>query len=287
MIYLVLSIFFSTFLFVIFKYFGIYKIHTLKAIVVNYFVAFSLGFLLSEKEFSIVEIPHQDWFYGALFLGALFVSVFFLMASTTQRNGLSVASVAGKMSVVIPVFFGILLYDESVSFLKITGILMALISVYLVSVKKEKHQVKEPGLLFPILLFLGSGIIDTVLKYLEVKYVPKEDISIFSGSLFGIAAFFGVFVLFFNQLKKKEKFGIKNIIAGVVLGVPNYYSIVFLIKALQTEGLESSILFTLNNVGIVVFSTFIGLLLFKEKFSLKNSIGVFLAVLGILILAIA
>ncbi len=287
MIYLVLSIFFSTFLFVIFKYFGIYKIHTLKAIVVNYFVAFSLGFLLSEKEFSIVEIPHQDWFFGALFLGALFVSVFFLMASTTQRNGLSVASVAGKMSVVVPVFFGVLLYDESVTVLKIIGILLALISVYLVSVKEEKHQVKGVGFLFPILLFLGSGIIDTVLKYLEVNYVPKEDISIFSGSLFGIAAFFGVSVLFFNKLKKKEKFGIKNVIAGIVLGVPNYYSIVFLIKALQTEGLESSTLFTVNNVGIVVFSTFIALLLFKEKLSLKNSIGVLLAILGILILAIA
>ena len=48
----------------------------------------------------------------------------------------------------------------------------------------------------------------------------------------------------------------------------------FLIKALQDEGFESSTLFTINNVGIVVVSTLVGILLFKEKFSIKNKIGV-------------
>jgi multidrug transporter EmrE-like cation transporter len=73
----------------------------------------------------------------------------------------------------------------------------------------------------------------------------------------------------------------------LALGVPNYYSIVFLIKALQTEGFESSTLFTINNVAIVIVSSVVGLLLFKEHFSLRNKIGVFLAILGILLVTIA
>ena len=287
MIYLLLSILFSTGLFVIFKYFGIYKIDVLKAIVVNYFVAFSFGFAFSEKSIPLAEIPQQPWIYGAVFLGALFVSIFFVMAMTAQRNGVSATSVAGKMSVVIPILFGIVLYKETITFLKIIGIVIALIAVYLASVKDEKNEYKNAGLLFPILLFFGSGIIDTTLKYVEVNFVPKEDVSIFSGSLFAIAAFFGVLILLFKTIKKREPFGIKNIIAGIVLGVPNYYSIVFLIKALQVEGIESSTLFTINNVGIVVVSTLVGLLLFKEHFSLKNKIGVFLAILGIILVTIA
>jgi drug/metabolite transporter (DMT)-like permease len=286
LIYLLLSVLFSTGLFVIFKYFGIYKIDVLKAIFVNYLVAFSMGFLLSERKIPLQEIYLEPWFLGALFLGALFVSIFFVMAMTAQKNGVSVASIAGKMSVVVPVFFGIILYNESVTFLKILGIVIALVAVYLSSVKEEKTA-KKGTLLFPILLFLGSGIIDTTLKYVQTNYVADEDISIFSGSLFGIAAIFGFVILVIKTLKKRTPFGLKNIVAGIVLGVPNYFSILFLIKALQNKNFESSTLFTINNVAIVIVSTLVGLVLFKEKFSLKNKIGVALALLGIVLVTIA
>lgn len=287
MIYLILSILISSGLFVIFKYFGIYKVDVLKAIFINYIIAFIMGFTFAERSFSVVEVPNQPWFFGAVCLGALFVSIFFIMAMTAQKNGVSVASVAGKMSVVIPVLFGVFLYNESVTFLKVIGIIIALIAVYLSSIKEKSTAKKNAGLLLPILLFLGSGAIDTTLKFVEVTYVPKNDVSIFSGSLFGIAAIFALIILIGKAIKKREPFGIKNIIAGIVLGVPNYFSIIFLIKALQTEGFESSTLFTINNVGIVIVSTIIGILLFKEQFSTKNKIGVTLAILGIVIVALA
>lgn len=286
MIFLLLSILFSTGLFVIFKYFGIYKIDVLKAIFVNYIVAFSMGFFFAERQIPISEIYLEPWFSGALFLGALFVSIFFVMAMTAQKNGVSVTSIAGKMSVVVPIFFGIILYNESVTFLKIVGIIMALIAVYLSSVKEEKSE-KNGTLLLPILLFIGSGTIDTLLKYIQENYVSDEDVSIFSGSLFGIAGVFAFFILVIKTIKKREAFGYKNIIAGIILGIPNYYSIIFLIKALQNKNFESSTLFTINNVAIVVVSTLVGLFFFKEKFSIKNRIGVAMAVLGIIIVTIA
>ena len=286
MIFLLLSILFSTGLFVIFKYFGIYKIDVLKAIFVNYIVAFSMGFFFAERQIPISEIYLQPWFSGALFLGALFVSIFFVMAMTAQKNGVSVTSIAGKMSVVVPVFFGIILYNESVTFLKIVGIIMALIAVYLSSVKEEKSE-KNGTLLLPILLFIGSGTIDTLLKYIQENYVADEDVSIFSGSLFGIAGVFAFLILVIKTIKKRASFGYKNIIAGIILGVPNYYSIIFLIKALQNKNFESSTLFTINNVAIVVVSTLVGLFFFKEKFSIKNKIGVAMAILGIILVTIA
>jgi len=286
LIFLLLSILFSTGLFVIFKYFGIYKIDVLKAIFVNYIVAFFMGFFFAERQIPISEIYLEPWFSGALFLGALFVSIFFVMAMTAQKNGVSVTSIAGKMSVVVPVVFGIILYNESVTFLKIVGIIMALIAVYLSSVKEEKSE-KNGTLLLPILLFIGSGTIDTLLKYIQENYVSDEDVSIFSGSLFGIAGVFAFFILVIKTIKKREAFGYKNIIAGIILGIPNYYSIIFLIKALQNKNFESSTLFTINNVAIVVVSTLVGLFFFKEKFSIKNRIGVAMAILGIILVTIA
>ncbi|CAM1347987.1 EamA family transporter [Tenacibaculum crassostreae] len=286
MIYLLLSILFSTSLFVIFKYFEIFKVNTLQAIVVNYIVAFLLGMFSANTFNQLGSIPTQPWVYGAMFLGLLFVTIFFVMAMTAQKNGVSVASIAGKMSVVVPIIFGIILYNESVTALKVVGIIIALVAVYLSSVKEEKST-QQAGLLFPVLLFLGSGVIDTTLKYVETNYVTNNDVDFFSGSLFGFAAVFGLLILIFKQFVSKGKFEFKSIVAGIALGIPNYYSIVFLIKALQNKNFESSTLFTVNNVGIVIVSTLVGLLLFSEKFSTKNKIGVALAVLGIILVTIA
>ena len=289
MIYLGLSIAFSTVLFVIFRYFTIFKIDTLKAIVVNYITAFTLGFVSTGNILSITSLPNQPWFYGALILGLMFVGIFFVMALTAQRSGVSVASVASKMSVIIPVFFGILLYNESLPVLKFIGILIALLAVYLSSVK-EKNDTDtsaKSDLLLPILLFLGSGATDTTLKYVEKNFVAENEVAFFSGSLFGFAACFGLLILGYKLILKREPFGYKNIIAGIVLGIPNYYSVLFLIKALQIKGIESSTLFIINNIGIVVVSTLVGLLLFKETFSLNNKIGIVLAIVGVLLVATA
>ena len=178
MIYLFLSVFFSTSIFVIFKLYHRFKIDNLKAIMVNYLVAFVLGFLFSEKQVPLETVVSKEWLPGALSLGFLFIVVFVLMAKTSQINGLSVASVAGKMSVVIPIIFGVLVYQESLSLLKVFGILLALTSVNLVSVKKESLSFKESFLL-PLLLFLGSGVIDTTIKFVEVNYVPESEVSVF------------------------------------------------------------------------------------------------------------
>ena len=102
MVYLLISICISSFLFVIFKLFDVLKINTFQAIVINYFTAAALGFYLSNGSVSFKEIPHQPWFVGAFLLGIMFILVFNIMALTSQKNGLSVASVSSKMSKPIP-----------------------------------------------------------------------------------------------------------------------------------------------------------------------------------------
>ena len=283
MIYLFISICISSGLFVIFKLFEVFKINTLQAIVVNYLVAASLGFYLSDLSVSAYEIANESWFVGAFFLGILFIAVFNLMALTSQRNGLSVASVASKMSLVIGVVFGIVYFKESANYIKMIGIVLALLAVYLASVKERNpnSEKKKSSLLFPVLVFFGSGCIDTSLKYFESTYVKEGGVPIFSATIFAFAFLFGLLFLISKGIKGNFQFQFKNILGGILLGVPNYFSIVYLLKALSTEGMESSTAFTVNNVGIVILSTLLGLVLFREKRSLKNWLGVAVAVLSL------
>ena len=208
------------------------------------------------------------------------------MAITTQRNGLSVAAVATKMSLAIPIIFGIIVYHESTGILKIVGIIIALIAVYMTSMKNaEGISITKENLIFPLLVFVGSGIIDTSLKFFETKYVAENDVPVFSASIFGFAAIIGVFTLIYKSIRGTLQLSFKNIIAGIGLGVPNYFSIYFLIKALRYDNMDSSTVFTINNVAILLVSTVAGIFFFKERLILKNWIGIALAVISIILVA--
>ena len=287
MIYLLLSIIASTLIIVLFKLFEKYKANTIQAIVFNYYAAFFCGIFLYDSKINIKEITSSVWFYGAIALGFLFILIFNLMALTAQRNGLSVASVAAKMSVVIPIVFGIVVYNEQAGLQKVIGIIFALIAVYLTAVKNNTKFNLRQGLLLPFAVLLGSGIIDTSIKYIETTYLASNGIPIFSATIFGCAALIGTIILFIKSLKKDFKFDIKSLLGGLVLGVVNYGSIYFLLKALQFEGLESSSIFTVNNVAIVMLSTIVGLVLFKEHISNKNWIGIAIAIISILLVTLA
>ncbi|WP_299902257.1 EamA family transporter [uncultured Aquimarina sp.] len=284
MIYLLLSILSSSWILITFKLFSKYKVDTLQAIVVNYIVASISGFIAYQKTIEVSKIAEFSWFYTTIILGLVFILVFNLMAITTQKNGLSVAAVASKMSVAIPVIFGILVYKESTGFLKISGILIALIAVYLTSVKNTSGiSIKTQNLIFPLLVFLGGGIIDTSLKFMEKNHVTEEETALFSACIFGSAAVIGICTLSYKLFKKTLKIARKNIIAGICLGIPNYFSIYFLIQALRNDTLDSSTVFIINNVAILLLSTIVGVLFFKEKLIQKNWLGIILAIISILL----
>jgi len=286
LIYLLLSVLSSSVIFVIFKLFERFKINTLQAIIFNYFFAFSAGMLVDRQPIDTLKVFSEDWFLGTFILGFMFIAVFYLAALTTQRSGLSVVSVATKMSVAIPVLFGIILYNESTGLIKIFGIVLALVAVYLTSIKKKDGiKIKKRNLIFPLLVFFGSGIIDTTLKFLETSYVAEADVALFSSTIFAIAGLIGVCILIFQRIRGSLKLSFKNVIGGVALGIPNFGSIYFLVLALRTEGMESSTIFPLNNVAIVMISTFLGILLFKERMLPKNWIGILLAVASIILIA--
>lgn len=282
MIYLLLSILSSTAIFVLFKLFGKYKINTLQAIVVNYATAFICGLLLFEEQIILSEILQTNWFLVAIGLGFLFITIFNVMALTAQKNGLTVVSVASKMSVIIPIVFGIYVYNESAGIQKITGIVLALIAVYLTSVKQKDEAVLSKALYLPIILFFGSGVIDTSVNH----FAPKGNMQLFLAVIFGMAGCIGLIILSYKSIVLKEQFKIKSVPFGIMLGIANYCSMYFLLKALRVDGFESSSVFTINNVTIVAVSTLIGLLLFNEHISKTNWIGIIIAIVSIILVTL-
>ncbi|MBP9847912.1 MAG: EamA/RhaT family transporter [Flavobacterium sp.] len=281
MIYLLLSILFNAVLFIIIKLFAKFNIDALQALVVNYFVAFGVGLFFLDTSFSPQIIISQEWFKGSILLGFIFISTFYVTTITSQRNGLSVASVASKMSVIIPIILGVFLYDETLGSVKILGIIIALIAVYFTS-KKETGEIQQASnLVFPILVFIGAGTIDSSLKYLQTFHVPSNQIGLFSSVTFFCAFSVGILILVFLSLKGKIKFAGRNILGGIALGLPNFFSLYYLVKMLEAKAFESATLFTIHNIAIVLVSTFVGILFFKERISMRNALGIGLALFAL------
>lgn len=286
MIALAISVLAYSLIFVTLKLYKVYHVHTVYAIAVNYVVACTVGLGQYQGAVQVGELPHTFWFWGAAVLGVLFMVGILLMAQASQAAGVAVASIATKMSLVIPALFGVLLYGETLSIFQWIGIGVALVAVYLASLKAKTITLKRKGLRLPLLVFLCIGTIDTAMKYIEERYLTEADVPLFSALIFGFAALSSISVLGIKARSTPIRGHAKAIVGGVALGIVNYFCIFFLIRALQQAPFSSAVLFTLNNVAIVLLTTLLGVFLFKERLGTKNWMGIALAVLSIVLVTL-
>lgn len=286
MIYLLLTILLNTVIFVLFKLFPRYKVHTLQAIVVNYITCVVTGSIFLGRFPINTGSTHQSWFGWALLMGCMYIGIFNFIAYCTKQYGVTTTSVANKLSLVIPVLFSVWLYHDNLSTVNIVGIIIALPAVYMTTrVKGEKVDLH--GVLLPALLFLFSGTLDTMTKYVEHAHLSDvEQQAIFPIHVFATAATIGTVLVLVLLAKKKIQFSFKNVIAGIVLGVPNYFSIYYLIRFLNDKFMPSSSAIAINNIGIVLCSAVLAIVVFRESVTKVRLIGLVLSVIAILLIAL-
>lgn len=289
MIYLLLSIISASYLILAFKVFERYNIDLFQTIVINYITCVITGSLFEQMVPDYARWMQQDWFWNAAVLGCSFIFFFNLMGYITTHQGVTVTSIANKLSLVITVAMSFYLYDEKITALKIIGILISLAAVVMSSIKDHGHDTPFSWrlLFWPLILFIGSGMNDTLVKYAQVKLLDESEFNNYNIVIFSFSAGLGLLALLYRIIIQKHTPDVKAIPAGIILGVPNYFSIYFLLQTLKLPGWESSVIFPINNIGVVAFSAIMAYLLFKETMSKINLIGLGLALLAIVIMAYA
>ncbi|MCX6185374.1 MAG: EamA family transporter, partial [Bacteroidetes bacterium] len=96
---------------------------------------------------------------------------------------------------------------------------------------------------------------------------------------------FGIFVLLYDVNKNKLKITLKNVFWGFMLGIPNYFSMYFLLKTLSAFHSSSAIVFPVNNIGVLAASSLVSILFFKEKMNKFNWYGLSLSVISIILIS--
>jgi drug/metabolite transporter (DMT)-like permease len=225
-----------------------------------------------------------------LVLGIGFMIIFILIGKAVKTLGVAATSIAYKLSFIIPTVVSILFYGDMLTAYKITGIIMAVTAVYFIAFEPKRRDTNENlslentiekrTWLLPLIIFTGAGIIDAAFNFIQRNYTPQGFDHIVSITIFAGAFLSGVIV----YGTRKEMYTWRNVAGGIVLGIPNYGSLYFLLQALKHTGLTPSTLFPINNLGIVCISAFAGILIFKEVFSTRKAIGFILAVTCIILI---
>ncbi|MEZ5016730.1 MAG: EamA family transporter [Flavipsychrobacter sp.] len=288
MFYLIAVILLNVFLFTLFKLFPKYGVNNLQAIVVNYWVCVVTGSLyLGHLPISAKSVE-EPWWGWVLFLGVLFISMFNLLAYSTKKEGITTTIISNKLSLVIPVIISIVLYNESVTALKIVGVLLAIPGIYLTVKKKGERIGLSKSFVLPLSIFFLSGALDTIMKYMEHTYLSHASIQAsFTIHIFFMAAMLGSVAVVYNVVTGRTKLSYKNVLAGIVLGVPNFFSIFYLVRLFNVDVLESSAIIPVNNIAILLLSTIIAIIFFKEEFTKYRFVGILLSALSILLIVLS
>ena len=124
---LIASIILTAWLTIAFKIAAHFGISNLQAIVYNYTVCVITGSFVNGSFPVNNSLIQQPWLPWALLMGCCFISLFNLAAFVVQKIGVAVATVAYKLSLVIPFVFSLYLYHEKSTALKIAGVALALV----------------------------------------------------------------------------------------------------------------------------------------------------------------
>ncbi|MFO7669424.1 MAG: DMT family transporter [Bacteroidales bacterium] len=290
--FLLLCILSSTGIFIIFKSIDRYKVPSFPVIVINYLVATIMGFLINDGQVRFHEILNMEWLPASILIGVLFILMFFLVAYSSQKAGISVTTVASKMSVIFPILLSMLIDPgDHFNLLKGTAILATLCGVALTVYNPREGRVNRAVLYIPLILFAGMGLVDSLVKYAQHRYVSDSDTALFSAVLFLNALAAGLVILIFSpgylsSFKKPATWG-----WGILLGGVNFGSIFFLVRALNFTSatrvrIDSSVIFGINNTGIVALSVMAGYLVFKERLIPVNWVGIILSVLALILFSL-
>ena len=285
--YLLLSILMNVILFIAFRTFGIWRIHIFQAVTVNYTVCSVLsGVALWGMPLEVLWPLGEPWHFIALFLGLLFIVTFYVMGLTTRNFGITIATIASKMSLIIPVVFGLFFLEivtRSFDIWNYLGVVLALTAVILTTIKgKFRIEVSlRNQWVLPAVLFLLAGGLDTLINYTNYRYLSPELEVAFIWMIFTTASICGLIIL----LIRRQPVRWRSIGGGVYLGIPNFFSMYFILKALSAFHNNGAILFPVFNVGIIVLSTLAALTIFKEQLLSINKLGIILAVFSVLMIS--
>ena len=283
MIYLILAIICSSIISIVMKISKNHVNNKMMMFFTNYVICSicSLFFIGNIK-----EIPNNEFIFPILFgilTGFGYLGCFLLLELNIRKNGVVLSSTFSKLGLIVPIFIAIVFYHEVPSPLKIIGIILALVAIIIMNVELRKNDIESKSFnimnLLLILLLVFGGLTDassTIFEHIALFELKGLFLSI----IFISALVISLIILIIEH----KKVSYKDVLFGIFIGIPNYFSSYFLINSLKT--LNAVVVYPTYSVSTIVIITIVGILFFKEKLKIKEIIGIIIIIASIILLNI-
>jgi multidrug transporter EmrE-like cation transporter len=278
MLFLIFSILCSVTVGVIFKISRKYTVSTMQIVAWNYVFALLLCYFSFSPDLKTLDVTAPWSIY--ISLGILLPSVFLFLAASIKHMGIVKTDAAQRLSLFIPIIAAWLLFKEDFTPLKITAFIIALPALLLILSKKSDNTSNK--WIYPAVVLIGFGVIDVLFKQIALTARLAFTTSLLV--IFCIAFLIMITAVVYEFVFKKEKLRGINFLIGALVGVFNFGNILFYLKAHKAFSENPSTVFAGMNMGVIIIGSLIGILVFKEKITPKNYLGLFLALVAIVLI---
>jgi len=192
----------------------------------------------------------------------LYLVSFVIMKVNMKHNGIVLTSTFMKLGVLIPTLMAVTVFREMPRWTQVFGIALSIFAIVMINFEKESVQEGNRKSLLLVLLVL-SGFADAMANIFE----EMGDASLKDGYL--LTTFGAALVLAFAfAIFGKERIGVKDILFGMLIGIPNYFSARFLLLALGS--VKAVLVYPMYSVTTIIVVTLVGVTFFREKISKKK-----------------
>lgn len=231
----------------------------------NYIVCSLMALILSVPELPGISFAQAGFPAGlGLINGLLYLGSFALMQWNTRHNGVVLSSVFMKLGILVPTVLSVLWFKEMPTALQILGFLLAVAAIVILNYQKGTKLSRGSWALLLMLLVGGMG--DGMSKVFEVYGDPGfQNLFLFFTFLSALLLCIGL------MLSQRERLGWKELGFGVLLGVPNFLSSLFLLRSLAA--VPAVIAFPTFSVAVILVVSVAGVFFFRERLSRRQVIG--------------
>jgi drug/metabolite transporter (DMT)-like permease len=283
MIYIILSICCSVTVAVLLKLAKRYQISIIQAVTINYLAALILCFLFFKPEVKLVTASAPWPIY--ITLAILLPSIFLFLAASVKNLGIVKTDIAQRLSLFIPILAAYFLFKEDFNYLKIIGLGIGFVAIFLTFLRKSDQEGSKGSLLYPIMVFIGFGVIDVLFKQIALYKELPYTTSLFT--VFCMAFIVSLLIVISMVIAGKIKLQLVNVVCGLILGFFNFGNILFYMKAHKALAENPSTVFAAMNLGVIIVGTLIGVIAFKEKLSKLNYVGIIFAIAAVIFITLS
>lgn len=281
MLFLILSILCSVSVGVLFKIARKYDTNNTQIVAYNYIFALTFCYISFSPDISAITAAAPWNLY--IVIGVLLPSIFLFLALSIKHMGIVKTDAAQRLSLFIPILAAWLIFKEEFNILKITALLIGFPALLLILNKPADKSTNK--WFYPAIVLLGFGVIDILFKQIATHTDLPYTTSLFA--IFAISMVIMIVVVLYQTLIKKVKLSPRNILFGGLIGILNFGNILFYLKAHKEFAENPSTVFAGMNMGVIIIGSLTGILVFKEKQTKLNYLGLFLALIAIVLIVIS